>query len=87
VGDLFALDAHRRVTERDVVDGQLAEERTSVAHDDRHEVDRDQVEQPQLEALSSDGPAWQDATSFVGSHPVNFFEFGYVEPSAMCPLP
>ncbi len=37
--------------------------------------------------VSQNGLDWQDATSFVGSHPVNFFEFGYVEPSAMCPLP
>jgi hypothetical protein len=37
--------------------------------------------------VSTDGLTWQSATTFVGSHPVNFFEFGYVQPSSACPLP
>lgn len=37
--------------------------------------------------VSANGIDWQDASTFVGSHPVNFLDFGYVEPSAMCPLP
>jgi hypothetical protein len=37
--------------------------------------------------VSNDGLNWQDASSFLGSHPINFFEFGYVDASASCPLP
>jgi len=37
--------------------------------------------------FSSDGLSWQDASDYVGSHPMSFFQFGYVEPSAACPLP
>jgi hypothetical protein len=34
---------------------------------------------------SEDGIAWQTADAFVGSHPINFLDFGYAEPSAACP--
>lgn len=37
--------------------------------------------------VSNDGLNWQDAGNFLGSHPINFFEFGYVEASASCPAP
>jgi hypothetical protein len=36
---------------------------------------------------SDDGLTWQEATEYLGSHPINFLQFGYVEPSAECPLP
>lgn len=38
---------------------------------------------------STDGIVWEvlDKTAFTGSHPINFIEFGYAEPSADCPLP
>ncbi len=34
---------------------------------------------------SEDGIAWQTAGEFVGSHPINFLDFGYAEASAACP--
>ena len=34
--------------------------------------------------FSDDGLAWQTASAFVGSHPINFIEFGGVEPSSAC---
>lgn len=36
---------------------------------------------------SDDGLSWQEATEYLGSHPINFLQFAYVEPSANCPLP
>ena len=38
---------------------------------------------------STDGVAWEvlDAGKFTGSHPINFIEFGFAEPSADCPAP
>lgn len=36
---------------------------------------------------STDGKTWEvlPAASFVGSHPINFMSFGYVDPGAGCP--
>jgi hypothetical protein len=34
---------------------------------------------------SEDGIAWQTSSAFVGSHPINFLDFGYAEPSTACP--
>lgn len=38
---------------------------------------------------STDGLTWErlPAGAFVPSHPINFIQFGYAEPSAVCPLP
>jgi hypothetical protein len=46
--DLIALDAGRRIAERDVLERQVAEEGASGTHDNRHQVDRNLVEQTQL---------------------------------------
>ncbi|NUP13039.1 MAG: hypothetical protein HOW73_43925 [Polyangiaceae bacterium] len=37
--------------------------------------------------FSTDGLNWSEADDYVGGHPVNFLQFGYVEPSDACPLP
>lgn len=34
---------------------------------------------------SVDGVVWEEATEFVGQHPIRFIGFGYVDPSADCP--
>jgi hypothetical protein len=38
---------------------------------------------------SSDGITWEvlDPSKYIGSHPINFIEFGFAEPSADCPAP
>src|SRR3954452_23109540 len=53
--DAIPLDALRRIAQGDIVDRQLAEEWTALAHDHRHEVHRDRVQQTQLKALSGNG--------------------------------
>src|SRR3954465_6679918 len=55
MGDGFALDADGWIGERDILHGELAEERTALAHDDWYQVDGDLVDQPEFEALPSHG--------------------------------
>ena len=55
MGDAIPLDAHRRVAQRGIVQRQLTEVGTALAHDHGHQVDGDRVEQAELEALTGDG--------------------------------
>ena len=55
VGDPVTLDAERGVAERHVLQRELAEERTALPHHDRYQVDGHLVEQPEFQALPSDG--------------------------------
>jgi hypothetical protein len=48
VGHPRARDAHLWVAEWDVLERQAGEEGTAAAHDDLYEVDRHDVEQPEL---------------------------------------
>jgi hypothetical protein len=58
IGHAVALDAGRRVAEKDVVRGELAEEwPVAVIHHDGHEVGGHLVEQSEVEALTSGRPA------------------------------
>ena len=75
MGDLLALDAHRRVAEQNIIDGEPAEEWAPFAHDDRNEVDRHLVEQPELEALSSDG-AGGDGNGAIAGDRSGLFDSG-----------
>ena len=38
---------------------------------------------------STDGLTWEDlpSGSFVASHPIFYFTWGYADPSTVCPLP
>jgi hypothetical protein len=58
---------------------------TFVAHRDAWEGWYDEQEMYR----STDGVTWErlPAGAFVPSHPINFIEFGYAQPSAVCPLP
>ncbi len=58
---------------------------TFVAHKDAWEGWYDEQEMYR----STDGLTWErlPAGAFVPSHPINFIQFGYAEPSAVCPLP
>jgi hypothetical protein len=54
VGHARARDAHLWVAQWDVLERQAAEEGAAAAHDDRHKVDRHDVEQPELQTLGGD---------------------------------
>src|SRR3954462_11585025 len=65
MGDTIPLDAHRRVTERGILQQQLTEVGTTPAHDHRYQVDGDRVEQAELEALARDGTGRHGYRAFL----------------------
>ena len=55
MGDAFPSDAAAGSPSGTSSSRHLAEEGAALAHDHRHQVDGDRVEQPELEALPGDG--------------------------------
>jgi len=56
MGHPVALDTNRWIAERAVLERELAEERTALAHDDRYQIDGHLVDQPQFQTLPSHSP-------------------------------
>lgn len=56
MGDSVPLDAHRGIAEADVVDRELTEVGSPLAHHNGNEIDGDRVKKSELQALPADGP-------------------------------